>query len=228
MGEQQAGGQQAGEQQSGQQPSFDELAKRVRAVQAQVSGRVIIGLVGEPGAGKSTVSQALCEQLTDAGVRAVVVPMDGFHLANVELARLGLADRKGAIDTFDVAGYVALLHRLRAQNDGEVVYAPIYAREIEESVGSALPVEPDVQVVITEGNYLLADRPVWRDIAGLLDECWYVATPHEVRLERLIARHMRFGKAPEVAAAWVEAVDEKNAELIRATRGRADLVVDAP
>jgi pantothenate kinase len=120
--------------------------------------RRILGLVGAPGAGKSTLAEQILEAFPG---RAVVVPMDGFHLANVELERLGRASRKGAEDTFDSAGYVALLNRLRAQRHGETVYAPAFRREIEEPIAGAIPVSPDVPLVITEGNYLLLEHGHW-------------------------------------------------------------------
>lgn len=201
------------------------LADRVVALSASVApARVMIGLVGEPGAGKSTVAAALRDALAKRGIPTALVPMDGFHLANVELARLGRADRKGALDTFDGAGYAALLARLRARPD-EVVYGPVYDRNIEESVGSAIPVGPGIEVVLTEGNYLLVDEPPWTEVAGLLDEVWFVDVEPDLRRDRLRARHVEFGKAPEIAAAWVENVDEPNAARIRSTAARADLVV---
>ena len=95
--------------------------------------------------------------------------MDGFHLANVELERLGRRGRKGAPDTFDSAGYVALLRRLLAQADDEIVYAPEFRREIEEPIANAIPVFAPTQLVITEGNYLLLDDGPWARGAG---RCW--------------------------------------------------------
>ncbi|MFL9870892.1 nucleoside/nucleotide kinase family protein [Paraburkholderia megapolitana] len=183
--------------------------------------RRILGLVGAPGAGKSTVAQAILEALRD---RAVIVPMDGFHLANVELERLGRAARKGAEDTFDSAGYVALLGRLRAQRSDEVIYAPTFRREIEEPIAGAIPVMPDTPLVITEGNYLLLDRGHWKDVRPLLDEAWYVDVDPELRRQRLVERHMRFGRDEVAARNWVQHTDEVNAVLIESTRARADLV----
>ena len=102
--------------------------------------------------------------------------MDGFHLAGAELVRLGRQNRKGAPDTFDAAGFTALLRRLRAP-DGEVVYAPEFRREIEEPIAGALAVAPDVPLVVTEGNYLLLGDGPWGPVRGLLDEAWYVMAP---------------------------------------------------
>ena len=189
--------------------------------------RRILGLVGAPGAGKSTLAAALQQAFADV---SQVVPMDGFHLANVELARLGRAGRKGAPDTFDSAGYVALLQRLRRQPADEIVYAPEFRREIEEPVAGAIPVLPQTRLVITEGNYLLlADGP-WRDVAGLLDDAWYVDVDDRLRVDRLTQRHERFGRSREDAVAWVEGTDEPNARLIEASRSHAAWVFrwDAP
>lgn len=181
-------------------------------------GRKLLGLVGAPGSGKSTVAQALLDALPG---RAQVVPMDGFHLANAELGRLGRAGRKGAPDTFDSAGYVALLRRLRNQPAGEVVYAPEFRREIEEPVAGAIAVRPETPLVITEGNYLLLEEGPWAGVAPLLDEVWYVEVDDRLRIERLLRRHQQFGRSPEAARAWVAQTDEPNAARIAATRARA-------
>jgi len=180
--------------------------------------RKLLGLVGAPGSGKSTVAQALLDALPG---RAQVVPMDGFHLANAELGRLGRAGRKGAPDTFDGAGYVALLRRLRSQPAGETVYAPEFRREIEEPVAGAIAVRPETPLVITEGNYLLLEEGPWAGVAPLLDEVWYVEVDDRLRLERLLRRHQQFGRSREAAQAWVAQTDEPNARRIAATRPRA-------
>lgn len=183
--------------------------------------RVLLGLAGAPGAGKSTVTAALRGALGDL---AVVVPMDGFHLAQAELERLGRADRKGAPDTFDAAGFVALLRRLRAA-DEPVVYAPEFRREIEEPIACALPVPADVPLVLVEGNYLLLDDPAWAGVRPLLDECWYLQPDDDLRVQRLVARHVAHGRSPEAAREWVLRSDEANARVVAASRHRADRVV---
>ena len=185
------------------------------------NGRTLLGLVGAPGAGKSTLAAALLAEFGDV---AQVVPMDGFHLANCELERLGRRDRKGAPDTFDGAGYVALLRRLLAQADDEVVYAPEFRREIEEPIANAIPVFARTQLVITEGNYLLLDDGPWALVAGLLDEVWYVDVDDTLRVERLTQRHEQFGRSAADAAAWVQGTDEPNARRIEASRARATFV----
>ena len=184
-------------------------------------GRKILGIVGPPGCGKSTLAAALLEFLGDD---AVAVPMDGYHLANVELARLGRAGRKGAEDTFDSAGYVSLLRRLKGQQTNEIVYAPEFRREIEEPIANAIPVFPETQLVITEGNYLLLDHGHWAGISELLDEIWYVDIDHSVRRERLVRRHMHFGRSQSAAEDWVANTDEPNAVRIEATKHRADVL----
>jgi len=186
-------------------------------------GRRLLGLVGAPGSGKSTLAQALQRAFPDI---AVVVPMDGFHLANAELARLGRAGRKGAPDTFDSAGYVALLQRLRAQRPDEDIYAPEFRREIEEAVAGAIVVPATARLVITEGNYLLLDDGHWWRAAALLDEVWYVEVDPARRVEQLVARHRQFGRSHAAALDWVARTDEPNARLIEATRARAQFVFD--
>ncbi len=185
--------------------------------------RRLLGVVGPPGAGKSTLALLLTEAM---GERAQAVPMDGYHLAQVELERLGRAQRKGAPDTFDAAGYAALLRRLRNQPAHETVYAPDFRREIEEPVAGALPVFAHTPLVITEGNYLLLDDdPAWAPVAGLLDEVWYLQVDADLRRERLTARHVQFGRTREQALQWVAQTDEPNARRIEAFAHRAQRTV---
>lgn len=196
----------------------------IERLQALSSGpRRLLGVVGPPGAGKSTLAALMAEAL---GERAQAVPMDGFHLAQVELERLGRAQRKGAPDTFDAAGYAALLRRLRDQPAHETVYAPDFRREIEEPVAGALPVLAYTPLVITEGNYLLLDDdPVWAPVAGLLDEVWYLQVDADLRRKRLTDRHVRFGRTREQALQWVAQTDEPNARRIEACAHRAQRTV---
>jgi pantothenate kinase len=185
-----------------------------------VGQRKLLGLVGPPGGGKSTLAQALLAALPG---RAVVIPMDGFHLANAELARLGRAERKGAPDTFDSAGYVALLGRLKAQQTDEIVYAPEFRRDIEEPIAGAIAVEPRVPLVITEGNYLLLKVGHWARVRELLDEVWFVDTDDALRRARLVQRHVDFGRTPPAARDWVDGTDELNARLVAASQHLADV-----
>jgi pantothenate kinase len=181
--------------------------------------RRIIGITGAPGAGKTTYARALAER--EGGTH---LPMDGFHLADVTLDRLGLRERKGAPETFDAWGYAALLARLRAET-AEVVYAPAFERDLEQPLAGAIAIAPDSALVVTEGNYLLLDRPEWRAVRAQLDEVWFLEVDDAVRRKRLHERHVQFGKTAAEATAWVEAVDEPNAVLVAATRERADRVV---
>jgi pantothenate kinase len=190
-----------------------------RLQQLATGPRRLLGVVGPPGAGKSTLAALMAQAM---GERAQAVPMDGYHLAQNELKRLGRAQRKGAPDTFDAAGYAALLRRLRAQAGGDVVYAPDFRREIEEPVAGALPVFAHTPLVITEGNYLLLDDDLaWLPVADLLDEVWYLQVDANLRLARLTARHEQFGRTREQALAWITQTDEPNARRIEASAHRA-------
>jgi pantothenate kinase len=182
-------------------------------------GRRILGIAGLPGSGKSTLTAQILETFGDI---AVNVPMDGFHLANAELKRLGRAARKGAPDTFDASGYVALLRRLRAPVEGETIYAPAFHRDIEEPIAGEIPVPAEARLVITEGNYLLLEEGAWRDVRPLLDEVWFVDVDDEQRLRQLLERHVRYGRSREDALHWIETTDEPNARRIAATAHRAD------
>ncbi|GAA1487838.1 nucleoside/nucleotide kinase family protein [Brachybacterium sacelli] len=188
-------------------------------------GRRLLGIAGAPGAGKSTLTQLLVERLPVGS--CTVVPMDGFHLADVALGRLGRLERKGAPDTFDAAGYVALLQRLRtARPQDPPVWAPMFERELEQPIAGAIEVPGDVPLVITEGNYLLADDGAFAQVPAMLDARWFVEVPEPLRHRRLIARHECFGKTPPQAREWALGPDETNARLVAATRGRADAVVE--
>ncbi|MDQ1295406.1 MAG: hypothetical protein QG608_3291 [Actinomycetota bacterium] len=184
-------------------------------------GRRLLGIAGPPGSGKSTLAASLVAALGDA---AVLVPMDGFHLAQAELERLGRADRKGAPDTFDALGFVALLRRLRSA-DEPVVYAPRFHREIEESIAGAIVVPRTVPLVIIEGNYLLLQEDGWGGVRPELDTCWYIDLDDAERVRRLVDRHVRHGRTRQAATQWVIRTDEANAALIAGTRFRADLAV---
>jgi pantothenate kinase len=200
-------------------PALEVLVARARGLTR--SGRALLGIAGVPGAGKSTLAAQLVAAL---GSEAALVPMDGFHLADAALDRLGLRDRKGASETFDGWGYLALLRRL-ATETGHPVYAPDFHRTLEQPIAGAIAVGPEVRLVITEGNYLLLPDGPWPHVRDALAEVWYAETDEAVRQRRLLARHVRFGKDPAAAAAWIAAVDEPNAELVRRGRDAADLLV---
>jgi pantothenate kinase len=199
---------------------FGQLLERARALPAR-PGRAILGITGPPAAGKSTLAERLREEL---GAAAAYVPLDGFHLAHQLLVENGLVERKGAPDTFDAAGYAALLRRLRDPAEG-VVYAPRFDRDIEDSIANAIPVPPDVPLVITEGNYLLLRSGPWAQVADLLDEVWYIELAEDTRLRRLIGRHMEFGRDRAEARNRATGSDQRNTVLIEAGRDYASLVV---
>ncbi len=198
----------------------DELIARARELIAR-PGRALLGIAGAPASGKSTLAERLVAVLGDD---AVLVPMDGFHLDDAVLRRHGSWERKGAIDTFDDAGFAELLHRLRAA--GGTVYAPRFDRGLEASIGGAIEVAPDVPLVVTEGNYLLAGAGAWPRARAALDEVWFLRIDPALRRERLVERHMRFGRSPDEARARADGTDEVNARLIDATATRADRIVD--
>lgn len=202
-----------------------EIAAAVDALRMRLADgrRVILGLAGAPGSGKSTLAAWLQQQFEPG--QAVVVPMDGFHLANSVIDGTPLRKRKGAMDTFDAGGYLALLRRL-ARRDEEVVYAPEFRRTIDEPVAAAIAVAASVPLVITEGNYLLAEQDPWKDVRAQLDETWFVDTAQEPRLRRLVARHIQFGMDPEAAQAWANGPDEANARIILATKAGADRIIN--
>jgi pantothenate kinase len=205
-------------------PDLETLVERARALVPRRGCRAL-GIAGPPGAGKTTLAERLRHRLrADHGDAVAYVPMDGFHLADAALAGLGRLDRKGAPDTFDAAGYAALLGRVRS-GIGGTVWAPAFERDLEQPLAGSIAVPPGVRLLLTEGNYLLDAEPPWPLVRKQLDEVWYLDADEERRARRLIARHEAFGKSPREARAWVDRVDAPNAARVARTRDRADLVV---
>lgn len=199
-------------------------ALAARLLDRAADSRVIVGICGAPGAGKSTFAALLATELNSGEPgTAVVVPMDGFHLAASVIATDDRANRRGAPDTFDPDGFAAMLSRLRANTD-LVVYAPEYRRAIEDPVAGAIAVPRECRVVITEGNYLLLPEPAWRRVRACLDEVWFLEAPDEgLRVDKLIERHESFGKTAQQAREHVIESDESNAALVAGHRTEADL-----
>jgi len=200
----------------------EEALLRIKELLNRSTDRALVGIVGKPGAGKSTLSAYLLQELESSEV--TVVPMDGYHLSNAVLQELGRADLKGAPDTFDIAGFATLLQRIRVEKTFDIYY-PVFDRAIEESIAAQGVVTQKTKVVIIEGNYLLHDSGGWEVIADLLDEIWFIDVDDEKRLERLIARHIAYGKSPEAAESWSRGSDEVNAHIITAGRSRAHAVI---
>ncbi len=178
------------------------VVDRIKALPAR-SGRQLIAIAGPPASGKST----LAEQVAQALPAATMVPMDGFHLDNRLLDTRGLRHRKGAPETFDVAGFRHLLNRLRQED--EVIY-PLFDRNLDCAVAGAGQVGVATRTVVVEGNYLLLDAPGWRDLRAFWDYAVYLSVPHDVLRGRLLQRWHTHGFDKEAAARKVSDNDMPN------------------
>jgi pantothenate kinase len=199
----------------------EQLIAAAAALTPAPGGRFLLGIAGAPGAGKSTLAVLLVGALRErlGQDAAAYVPMDGFHLSNAQLDRLGLASRKGSAPSFDVWGYLALLRRLRAAVPAEPVYVPDYDRTLHEPIAARHLVTPETRLIVTEGNYLAAGTaggPGWTEVRAQLDALWFLATPDAVRDARLLARQQAGGLDAAAARAWVDTNDHPNGELVKA------------
>ncbi|TNM30713.1 nucleoside/nucleotide kinase family protein [Streptomyces sedi] len=194
------------------------LAEETRALVPE-RGRAVLGLAGPPAAGKSTLARSLVAAL---GNVAAYVPLDGFHLSNAQLDRLGLRSRKGSEPSFDAYGYAALLARLVAAAGREAVYVPDFDRALDEPVAARHVVPAEARLVVTEGNYLALDAPGWREARAWMDRLWYVDAPEALRDARLVDRHRHHGRSSVATRAWIDDNDLPNSLLVAASRARCD------
>jgi pantothenate kinase len=189
--------------------------------------RYMVGIVGVPGAGKSTVTKWLVDGINAVldGNPAIAVPMDGYHLSNETLEQMGLLHLKGIPATFDAAGFIELLRRLRTTTDANV-YCPLFDRSIEASILDAIVIEPRHQLCVVEGNNLLLEDPPWDQCLRFFDEVWFLDVDLAVIKPRLQKRHERNGTVtPEAAQAKMESTDLPNARLILASKSRATRII---
>jgi pantothenate kinase len=202
--------------------SIELLFEQIQSLLDGERPRTLIGIVGKPGAGKSTVVEEISKKFGSKLVS--IIPMDGFHLSNEELISLGRRDRKGAPDTFDVEGFTSLIKRVKSDSNVDHKF-PIFHREIEASIADEGIVHKHSKVVVIEGNYLFSEDHNWSQVYALLNHTWFIEIEDKVRIERLINRHIRFGKTPEEAEAWSRGSDETNARFIDLTAYRAENLI---
>jgi pantothenate kinase len=202
--------------------SFQLLVEEIDSLLQGSKPRTIIGIVGKPGAGKSTVVSEIQNRFSADEV--AIIPMDGYHLSNQELIELGRRDRKGAPDTFDVVGFTSLITRIKNEIDLDHTF-PIFHREIEASKADEGLVPKNTKVVVVEGNYLFSEEHSWNAVFPLLDQSWFIEIDDEVRMPRLIARHIKYGKSLQEAEDWSRGSDEANAEFIAKTSYKAQRII---
>ena len=202
--------------------SINLLFDQIQSLLQSASPRTIIGIVGKPGAGKSTVVSEIEKRFDSSEV--CVIPMDGYHLSNETLIEIGRRDRKGAPDTFATQEFISLIRKVKNDHTSEHRF-PIFHREIEASKKDEGIVPIGAKVIVIEGNYLFSEEHNWNGVFPLLDHTWFIEIDNEVRMQRLIARHVKYGKTPEEAEYWSRGSDEANAQYIELTAHRAAGVI---
>ena len=195
-----------------------DLAREI-TTRGSASDRFIVGIAGPPGAGKSTLAEAIAKAI---GAGARVVPMDGFHYDNAVLDSLGLRARKGAPETFDTLGFVHLMQRLRAGGDAAI---PVFDRETDLARAGADMVTGADKYLIVEGNYLLLDEAPWNELAPLFDLTVFIDVPVAELERRLLDRWHHFGKTPADARHWIDSNDMPNIRRVTTGSRRADIVI---
>jgi hypothetical protein len=201
--------------------SLEQLVEKANQL-AQSGKRQILAVAGAPGSGKTTITRAIMAGLPAGSV--VIAPMDGFHLSNATLINYNRRDRKGAWDTFDADGYINLLTRLKNQTEA-VIHAPDFDRDIDESIGSAIPIDIHTPLILAEGTFLFSNYGSWPKLSPLLDQGWFVHLDSKARQERLITRHMKHGMSLQQATDWALGTDENNAKAVENDYLRADLSI---
>ena len=184
--------------------------------------RRVVAIAGPPASGKSTLAAGLVEAIREAGVHSQLVPMDGFHLDNRILTDRGILDRKGSPPSFDAIGLFRLVQVLGASQE---LYYPIFDRDRDLSVAGAGHIVPECDTIVIEGNYLLMDAPIWRDMARYWDLSIRLSCAEAELEARLIQRWVDYGLAPEAARIRTYSNDLPNARLVGQTALRADVVL---
>lgn len=201
------------------------LADRLQLL-AGDSPRFIAALAGPPGAGKSTLAEALMKALQERGEQAIVVPMDGFHFDDTVLIARGHRSRKGAPFTFDCAGFEVLLRRIRASEPDVAI--PLFDRERELSRAAAAIVDAQTRFIIVEGNYLLLAEEPWARLRTLFDYCIFLDVPPEELQRRLLKRIQSFGRSREEAEQWLAGNDLPNIQHVLCASAAPDLRIRVP
>jgi pantothenate kinase len=183
--------------------------------------RFIVAIAGPPGSGKSTLAERLHGVLPEHS--SVVVPMDGFHFDDIVLESRGLRPRKGAPETFDYAGFAALLKRIRDREPDVAI--PVFDRSMELSRAGAAIVNSDVKFVLVEGNYLLLDEEPWSGLGALFDFTIFLDATRGELERRLMERWRGHGKSDDDARAWIASNDLPNIERVLARRRKADVII---
>ncbi len=202
---------------------LDALASEIVA-RAPGHERFIVAISGPPGAGKSTLAEALNGCLDENGQNTAIVAQDGFHFDNCILEKEGWLDRKGAPHTFDVNGFHHTLQRIR--NDNENVHVPVFDRSIELARAGAQEIKLSDRIIVVEGNYLLLNQQPWSRLKPQFDFTILLKVDMSELKNRSIARWLHYGYTREQASNWAESNDMPNAKFVLENSSAPDLLLE--
>lgn len=171
----------------------------------------MIAVSGIPGSGKTALADMMANRINQIYASenpgstpiATALPMDGYHYTRAQLAAMPdpahAAARRGAAFTFDGHKFLQLVRALRNPlgPGAKSLYAPSFDHAVKDPVDDDIVIPVTNRVIFFEGNYLSLNKEPWNEIAGLMDELWFVDVDFEIARKRLVRRHVKAGIAKD-------------------------------